>query len=242
MALFAFPIVSWSTMCIEITLYTGTVLTIKYSEWATCNKPQLYWPYTVQQCQLLNVAIILSNLIDRLTIIINILTYLLTPWCRVLEKLNGLQLVKKFPAFHGTRRFITALTSVRHLSLSWAYAIQSIYPHPTSWRSILILSTHLYLGLPSGLFPSGFPSKTLYTPLSLPIRATCPAHLILLDFITRTILGEECRSFLSSLLTAITNNRIIIIIIINIDINEKIELVLLVTFLFCFSLGLHFLF
>ena len=44
---------------------------------------------------------------------------LLTPWGRVLlEKLTGLQLVKKFPAFHGTRRFITALTSVRQLSLS----------------------------------------------------------------------------------------------------------------------------
>ena len=87
---------------------------------------------------------------------------LLTPWCRVLlEKLTGLQLVKKFPAFHGTRRFITALTNVRHLSLSWASPIRSIYPHPTSWRSILILSTHLRLGLPSGPLPSGFP--TLYT-------------------------------------------------------------------------------
>ena len=33
-----------------------------------------------------------------------LLTYLLTPWCRVLlEKLTGLQLVKKFPTFHGTR-------------------------------------------------------------------------------------------------------------------------------------------
>ena len=96
---------------------------------------------------------------------ISIKNYLLTPWCRVLlEKLTGLQLVKKFPAFHGTRRFITALTSLRHLSLSRASPIQSIYPHPTSWRSILILSTHLRLGLPSGLFPSGFPSKTLYTP------------------------------------------------------------------------------
>ena len=42
--------------------------------------------------------------------------YLLTPWRRVLlEQLTALQLVKKFPAFHGTRRFITALTSVRHL-------------------------------------------------------------------------------------------------------------------------------
>ena len=47
--------------------------------------------------------------------------YLLTPRCRVLpEQLTGLQLVKKFPAFHGTRRFINTLTSVRHLSLSWA--------------------------------------------------------------------------------------------------------------------------
>ena len=122
---------------------------------------------------------------------------ILTPRCRVLlEKLTGLQLVKKFPAFYGTRRFITALTSVRHLSLSWASPIQSKYTHPTSWRSILLLSTHLRLGLPSGIFPSGFPTKILYAPLSSPIRATCPAHPILLDFITHTILGEEYRSLI----------------------------------------------
>ena len=91
--------------------------------------------------------------------------YLLTPWCRVLlDKLTGLQLVKKFPTFHGTRRFIYALTSVRHLCLSWSSPIQSINPRPTSWRSSLILSTHLRLGLPSGLLPSGFPTKTRYTP------------------------------------------------------------------------------
>ena len=96
---------------------------------------------------------------------ITTITYLPTSWCRVLpEKLTGLQLVK-FPAFHGTQRFITALTSVRHLSLSWASPIQSMYPHPTFWRSILILSTHLCLGLPSGLLPSSFPTKNLYTPL-----------------------------------------------------------------------------
>ena len=122
------------------------------------------------------------------------ITYLLNG-----AKQTGLQLVKKFPAFYGTRRFITALTSLRHPSLSWASPIQSIYPHPTSWRSILIVSTHLRLGLPSGLFPSGFPTKTLYAPLSSPIRATCPAYLNLLDFITRTILGEEYRSLSSSL-------------------------------------------
>jgi hypothetical protein len=49
----------------------------------------------------------------------NFITYLLTPWSRVLlEKLTGLQLVKNFFAFYGTRRFITTLTSARHLSLS----------------------------------------------------------------------------------------------------------------------------
>jgi hypothetical protein len=44
-----------------------------------------------------------------------LLTYLLTPWSTVLlEKLTCLQLVKKFPAIYGTRRFITALTSARN--------------------------------------------------------------------------------------------------------------------------------
>ena len=71
---------------------------------------------------------------------------------------------------------------------------QSIPPHRTSWRSILILSSYLRLGLPSALFPSGFPTKTLCTPLLSSIRTTYPAHLIVLDFITRTIFGERYRS------------------------------------------------
>jgi len=51
--------------------------------------------------------------------IYNLLTYLLTPCSRViLEKLTGFQLVKKLSEFYGTQRFITAVTSARHLSLS----------------------------------------------------------------------------------------------------------------------------
>ena len=53
------------------------------------------------------------------------------------------------------RQFITVLTSDRQLSLSWANSIQFSQPLPTSWRSILLLSSHLRLRLPNGLFPSG---------------------------------------------------------------------------------------
>ena len=96
--------------------------------------------------------------------------------------------------------FITEFTRARHLSLYWARSIQSMPSHPNPWRSILLLSSHLHLGLPSGLFPTDFPTKTLYTTLLLiPIRPTCPAHLIFLDLITRTILAEAYKSLSSSL-------------------------------------------
>jgi hypothetical protein len=82
------------------------------------------------------------------------------------------------------------------LDLSWASWVQFSPSVPTiSLRSSLMLSSHLHLGLPSGLFesPNQNPVNTS------PMRATCPAHLILLDLITLTILGEEYRLWSSSL-------------------------------------------
>ena len=61
-------------------------------------------------------------IVTNFSFIGHLLTYLLTSWSRVpLEKLTGSQLVKKFPTFYGTSTFITAFTSARHLSLSWAF-------------------------------------------------------------------------------------------------------------------------
>jgi hypothetical protein len=77
--------------------------------------------------------------------------YLLIPHSRVLlEHLTSFQLVKNFPSFYGTRKFIAAFTSARHLPLSWVSSIQPTPPYPIFWKSILILPSHLRLGLPSG--------------------------------------------------------------------------------------------
>jgi hypothetical protein len=58
-------------------------------------------------------------LMMMITMVITTITIISTPWSRVLpEKLKRPKLLKKFPSFYGTRRFITAFTRARHLTLS----------------------------------------------------------------------------------------------------------------------------
>jgi hypothetical protein len=72
-------------------------------------------------------------------------------------------------------------------------------PNPTSLISVLILSFHLRLSLPSGLTSPGLYTKTLYTPLLFPIHVTCSTHFIFFYLITQTVLSEQYRSLSSSL-------------------------------------------
>jgi hypothetical protein len=57
----------------------------------------------------------------------------------LLQKLTVTQLVNKFPAFYGTRRFIIMFTTARHWSLSWARWIQfttpTLFPYDTYFPS-----------------------------------------------------------------------------------------------------------
>ena len=76
-------------------------------------------------------------------------------------------------------------------TLSSARSVPPIPPHPTSLRSILILPSYPFLGLPSGLFTSGLLTKALYAHLLPPIRATCTVHLNFLELIKlEPILGH----------------------------------------------------
>ena len=123
-------------------------------------------------------------------------TYLFT--YSFIGKLIGFRLVKKFHPPHFIEpehyRFYKCPPSAPILS-----QISAVHSdHPISWRSISILSSNLRPGLPLGL-----PTKTLHTPVLSPIHATCTAHLILLDLVTRIVFGGQYRSLHSSLCTSL---------------------------------------
>ena len=78
-------------------------------------------------------------------------------------------------------------------------------PNPVHIPTSHLLEIHPNIILPSTPRSPQWASSLRFThqdpmhPLSSPIRATCPAHLILFDYITRTKLGEVYKSFSSSL-------------------------------------------
>ena len=70
----------------------------------------------------------------------------------------------KFLPLYETRQLITAFTRTRHLPLHWPRWIHSVLRNPFLKDRF----SHLRLGLPSGLLPSGFPTKILYEPFVSP--------------------------------------------------------------------------
>jgi hypothetical protein len=76
-------------------------------------------------------------------------------------------------------------------------------PQPISLQSILIPSSHQSLGVSSGLSPSGFPTKSPYTFLSCPMRATCPINVILLDLTWVVLAGRILKCLAIQLLRTV---------------------------------------
>ena len=124
-------------------------------------------------------------------------TYLLTPWCSPSWEANWfaacqeIRRISRNPNIHYCNHkgpppvSILGQPNPVHIPTSHLLDIHPNIIHPSTPRSPQ--------WSPSLRFPHQDPTH----PLSSPIRATYPAQLILLDFITRTILNEEYKSFSS---------------------------------------------
>jgi len=78
-------------------------------------------------------------------------------------------------------------------------ALSSLYPTFFFLKINFNITLPFKPGLPSGLYPSRFPTRNLYTPLPSPIHATYSGHLIPSGLVTRTMLVEGNKSLCPSL-------------------------------------------
>jgi hypothetical protein len=102
-----------------------------------------------------------------------------TPQQRVLEKLIVGQLVKKFPAFYRTQWPITNFTKAHQWTLTWDRQIQSTSSNLISLRPILLLSSHLCLGVQVASYLQISQQNICMDISSSPMCATCSTHLTL---------------------------------------------------------------
>jgi len=84
--------------------------------------------------------------------------------------------------------------------LPWARSIQFTPLHPISLRAVLILFSHLCLGLPVMIFLSGFPTKPCVSPLSHAHHVPRPSHSLFDDSAYVYFLVEECKLSVSSIM------------------------------------------
>ena len=78
--------------------------------------------------------------------------------------------------------------------------LDPVQPPPPHFLKCMLILSPIYIWVsPVVSFPQVSPPKPCIQLYSPSTRATCPTHLILLDFISRTILSEQYRSLSSSL-------------------------------------------